>query len=111
MCPFKKKPAGPPPTEWRSFDDAEPLLRWVHPSGTERVYLLRRPDGNYTDYSERFSNDEYEHAWVPAGSEGIYDSLPTARKEIAAQHPWLSEARAETRKPRKHRCIGAFPAE
>ena len=54
--------------------------------GTERVLILRRPDGSYT----------YRHQWADGRGWGtiglacgIYDSAFTAENEARARVPWL----------------------
>jgi hypothetical protein len=100
IWPFKKKPTRPwPPVRsdnWpRYVDGRVPIACWTHPSGDERVFLIRRREGTYTTDAEWFSNEEFEMCWIGSGSSSIYDTEETARWELSAQYPWTNDVEAK----------------
>ncbi len=91
------------PQYWPHFvDGREAVARWIRDDNRERVYLIRRPDGAYNTYAERFEiepDDQYDQSWVSVSSSSLYASETIATKEIAAEWPWTKNKSPEKRMP------------
>jgi hypothetical protein len=64
------------------------------PDGTERVLILKRPDGAFTYrrqwLSEKPRPVDGEEKWSQPGPDcGIYDAADTAETEARQRVPWL----------------------
>jgi hypothetical protein len=71
-------------------------MRWSHPDGQYRVYLVARSDGLFCLWTEFWSDAEYEHCWLSDRmSNSIYDSEETAIREIHARFPWTRKQEPE----------------
>jgi hypothetical protein len=76
----------------------------VHPDGTERLTIYRRPEGVYeyalegffvTDIPEYEVHREY---WAPIGHDsGLFDSIGTAKRDAAVLYPWVNETQTPER--------------
>ena len=68
----------------------------VRPDGWERISFYRRPDGLWVYSVDKFHVDDfpedgfYREYWHPILCSGLYDSLATARREAAAEFPWVA---------------------
>ena len=94
---LKKGGSQPVPDKWPRFSDGkEAISRWTHPDGKQRVYLIFRPDGMFSRWSEHYSDSEFEHCWISDDRGGsFFDSKATARKEVLSTYPWAQTAQEE----------------
>lgn len=99
---FKKKT---PLTKARGREDwpafvmgRRAILRWIHPDGKHRAYVIARDDGHFMKWSEFFCADEFENCWIPEDMGGsFYDSEVTAIREVHGGFPWTQELQPERR--------------
>ena len=86
------------PDTWPQYTMGKAICRWTHPSGKQRVYLIARADGLFCHGSMCFSDEEFEHCWIPEGTGGsFFDSRETAIREIQSSWPWSQTVSAEER--------------
>ena len=57
-----------------------------------RAIIFQRDDGTFGFFEEYFSDDEYEHCWIPQfpASECRCDSLESVTREVYGRVPWLA---------------------
>jgi hypothetical protein len=78
----------------------EPIEHIPSPDGRTRVTIHRRTDGRYAYSLDRLHEDdvpEYAHRmtyWSSFPGSGLYDSAATARREAAAEYPWVGDSEA-----------------
>ena len=61
-------------------------------AGTRRVVIFRRPSGTYGYREERHYKNDVAEGWASlAGRACYWDSLETARREVAVNVPWLAK--------------------
>ena len=60
--------------------------------GTRRVVIFCRPSGTYGHRVEYYYRNEVAEGWASVGSRACFwDSLETARREVADNVPWLAK--------------------
>lgn len=93
----KKSQSEAVPDRWPKFSAGnKAIARWTHKDGRQRVYLLVRADGMFSRWGEHYSDEEFEHCWIPDDRGGsFFDSKETAKKEILSAYPWAQAAREE----------------
>ena len=93
----KPKPdPDPDPDRWVKISMGLPVCRWTSLDRKHRVYLIVRHDGGFMPYSEFFSDEEFEHCWIPERAGGsFYDSEEIAVREIHADFPWSRDVTRE----------------
>jgi hypothetical protein len=74
------------------------ILRWTHPDGKHRAYVIARDDDHFMKWSEFFSDDEFENCWIAEDMGGsFYNSEATAIREVHGAFPWTQELQPERR--------------
>jgi hypothetical protein len=59
-----------------------------------RIHIFCRDDGTFGFYEEHFSDEPYEHCWIPRSpaTESFCDTLEAVIREVHGRVEWLRTA-------------------
>ncbi|MEM7143582.1 MAG: hypothetical protein AAF591_00515 [Verrucomicrobiota bacterium] len=91
------EPARIPPAPWENYrDDHRTVRRWTSSDGDYCVYIVRRPDGLFGHWTERFDHDYSYPSWIPEYTGGsFFDNEEAAEVALAETNSWIRQTKPD----------------